>query len=510
MGRPSNAEMRARKKAKKEAEQLASSQLQKEEQDNIMKNQANSKRGNPKSEINLKELDDKLQEQTDSSIDGGGSSGGEKNIDDDFTDENPEINMDESHRFEMPEEDDNFDRDRILKDDFVFDESSSGAYDPLEEPVIKRSYTTGNVNPNPQTAANPNGSTTIAQPFIEPIIQEPVIKVPPVIDPNAQTSNAGGGNNNGNGGSGNNTANPNPNFDPNSFNNSNNPNNNNGTTVTPAPKTSVNPETKDMSPKQKRDAAEKAADAFLLAYAKVIPIIPKKVSSFNMRKLQKMEMEDSLDLSLIAGENNNGEVTVKEFCEDVNRQVEEVFTITDEMKQEIKEPLVDVLMENDIALTPTQRLIMAVGGQIVQMGFSTIQFMNQNKHALKMFAEWHREAKEDRIVKDSSKHSARHAAFKESKRQEDEELDRFERNQRNAHKQDLKETANNEPVDLGEKINMDEVIKETVNEKKFDSPIASQNTEIKKDTLASNQKLNMHDVLSEENGGITVEEEPNE
>ena len=73
-----------------------------------MKNQANSKRGNPKSEINLKELDDKLQEQTDSSIDGGGSSGGEKNIDDDFTDENPEINMDESHRFEMPEEDDNF------------------------------------------------------------------------------------------------------------------------------------------------------------------------------------------------------------------------------------------------------------------------------------------------------------------------------------------------------------------------------------------------------------------
>ena len=30
MGRPSNAEMRARKKAKKEAEQLASSQLQKE------------------------------------------------------------------------------------------------------------------------------------------------------------------------------------------------------------------------------------------------------------------------------------------------------------------------------------------------------------------------------------------------------------------------------------------------------------------------------------------------
>ena len=63
------------------------------------------------------------------------------------------------------------------------------------------------------------------------------------------------------------------------------------------------------------------------------------------------------------------------------------------MQEEIKDPLIDVLLENNFALTPTQRLVMVVGGQIVQMGITAIQFMQQNSNAMESFKKFHEENK---------------------------------------------------------------------------------------------------------------------
>jgi len=141
----------------------------------------------------------------------------------------------------------------------------------------------------------------------------------------------------------------------------------------------------DLSPAQKRKAAEKTADALLNMYCQFVPMPFIKWSSFSEGKLQKMVFENKIDLSMQL-ENN---VSVKDYIDGVNEQAQEVFKVTDETKEEIKDPLIDVLLEQDLALTPTQRLMLAVGGHLITMGFSAFQLAQNNKQALETFEKFH-------------------------------------------------------------------------------------------------------------------------
>lgn len=141
----------------------------------------------------------------------------------------------------------------------------------------------------------------------------------------------------------------------------------------------------DLSPAQKRKSAEKTADAILQMYGQFAPLPFKKWASFNPNKIQKMVLNGQLDLNM---QLENG-VTVKDYIDGTNEQVEEIFEVSEETKQEIKDPLVDVLLEQEIALTPTQRLLLAVGSHVVQMGFSAYQLSQNNKMALESFEKFH-------------------------------------------------------------------------------------------------------------------------
>lgn len=141
----------------------------------------------------------------------------------------------------------------------------------------------------------------------------------------------------------------------------------------------------DLSPAQKRKAAEKTAEALLNMYCQFVPMPFIKWSSFSEGKIQKMVFENKLDLSMQL-ENN---VSVKDYIDGVNEQAQEVFKVTDETKEDIKDPLIDVLLEQDLALTPTQRLMLAVGGHLVTMGFSAFQLAQNNKQALETFEKFH-------------------------------------------------------------------------------------------------------------------------
>jgi hypothetical protein len=141
----------------------------------------------------------------------------------------------------------------------------------------------------------------------------------------------------------------------------------------------------DLTPAQKRKSAEKTAEALLSMYCQFVPMPFIKWSSFSEGKIQKMVFENKLDLSMQL-ENN---VTVKDYIDGVNEQAQEVFKVSDETREEIKDPLVDVLLEQDLALTPTQRLMLAVGGHLVTMGFSAFQLSQNNKQALETFEKFH-------------------------------------------------------------------------------------------------------------------------
>jgi len=85
-------------------------------------------------------------------------------------------------------------------------------------------------------------------------------------------------------------------------------------------------------------------------------------------------------------------VTIRDYINGVNEQVEEIFKVSQETREEIKDPLIDVLMEQELALTPTQRLLIAVGGHVITMGFSAFQLSQNNKQALETFERFQQNA----------------------------------------------------------------------------------------------------------------------
>jgi hypothetical protein len=143
----------------------------------------------------------------------------------------------------------------------------------------------------------------------------------------------------------------------------------------------------DLSPAQKRRAAEKTADAILQAYSNFIPLPFKAWASFSEKKISKLRLEGKINMKMRLEDG----ITVEDYIEGVNNEVEEIFTVTDETKDEIREPLIDVLLEQELALTPTQRLMMAVGSHLVTMGFSAFKLSQNNKMAIETFIQFHEE-----------------------------------------------------------------------------------------------------------------------
>jgi len=145
----------------------------------------------------------------------------------------------------------------------------------------------------------------------------------------------------------------------------------------------------DLTPAQKRKSAEKTAEALLKLYAQFVPLPFKHWASFKDHKIQKLASEGRLDLQMPL---ENG-ITVKDYIDGQNEQAEEIFTVTQEQQDEIKDPLIDVLLEQELALTPTQRLMMAVGSHLITMGFASYQLAQNNKVALETFEKYHQQTK---------------------------------------------------------------------------------------------------------------------
>jgi hypothetical protein len=232
-----------------------------------------------------------------------------------------------------------------------------------------------------------------------------------------------------------------------------------------------------MSPSQKRKAAEATADALLTTYQQCVPPIFKSLTSFNIDKLERMEMKDEINLSLPILEDGT---VVRDYVERVNVEVDSLFTVTDEMKEAIREPLVDVLLEKEVAMTPTERLILAVGTQMVGFTVQAIKNGISNKNAMDTFKEFHKKSKEDRDIILSNTH-------KTTTQSGDTSYTPPPNNETRPPKK------NNPPPPPPSNDDDDEDIPT----KKTKTPPTPQ---------SSNDKLNVDDVLTVENGGITVEE----
>ncbi len=142
----------------------------------------------------------------------------------------------------------------------------------------------------------------------------------------------------------------------------------------------------DRTNAEKRKDAVKSADALLQVYQNNIPELFKHFAKFNEGKISRMELNGEIDRAMPVLADGT---TVGQYISSVNRQIDQNFVITEDMKNEIREPLIDWLMEKGVELTPTQRLIMAVGSQIASFGMATVKQWQENRHALNQFAEYH-------------------------------------------------------------------------------------------------------------------------
>lgn len=133
-----------------------------------------------------------------------------------------------------------------------------------------------------------------------------------------------------------------------------------------------------LNPNTKKKAAEQTADAILKGYSRVAPIPFKWLAKVNERKVKKLEFEGHIDISI---EVSDG-MTFDDYMKQTNEQVDEIFTVEGDTLDEIREPLIEVLMEQEMELTPQQRLLMAVVSHLFQMLTAALSLRKQNNDIL--------------------------------------------------------------------------------------------------------------------------------
>lgn len=134
----------------------------------------------------------------------------------------------------------------------------------------------------------------------------------------------------------------------------------------------------DLPPHTKRRAAEQTADTLLKGYAQLAPIPFKWMAKFPESKIEKMAFDGQLDLSI---EVSDG-VTFDEYMKQTNEQLDQIFEVDTDTLSDIREPLIEVLMEQNMELTPTQRLIAAVLSHLAQMFSVALKLRKDNNRVL--------------------------------------------------------------------------------------------------------------------------------
>ena len=129
----------------------------------------------------------------------------------------------------------------------------------------------------------------------------------------------------------------------------------------------------------RKKVAEQTADALLKGYAKIIPQPFKWLAKIDEQKVERLAFEGQIDITIEVSEAG---MTFDDYMKQTNEQVDEVFEVESETLEDIREPLIEVLMEQELELTPQQRLAMAVVSHIAQMLMTALKLRKQNNRIL--------------------------------------------------------------------------------------------------------------------------------
>ena len=215
---------------------------------------------------------------------------------------------------------------------------------------------------------------------------------------------------------------------------------------------------KPLTAKEKRDAAEKTAEIVLLAYKNYIPLPFIYFGKINVKKLKESEQRGEIDLQ--APIDRRGTRFI-DRVEKFNKDVEASFDVTDEEIEAIREPLVDVLMEKEVSLTPTERLVLVASQFIVGKVINVAKIISEQKSMISEFKEMHKEKLEsDRLTREAFKKKSVKKPIDSDDEQEDEI---FMKNNKETYSDNVRKSASDdinksETVNYTEVPNIDDVI----------------------------------------------------
>lgn len=134
----------------------------------------------------------------------------------------------------------------------------------------------------------------------------------------------------------------------------------------------------DLNPKTKRRVAEQTAETLLKGYSRLAPKPFKWLAKIDVEKIERMHFEGEIDINLEVSEGT----TFDDYVKENNEKVDEIFEVDEDTLNEIREPLIEVLLEQKLELTPQQRLGMAVVSHLFQMLSIAINLRKQNNRIL--------------------------------------------------------------------------------------------------------------------------------
>lgn len=142
--------------------------------------------------------------------------------------------------------------------------------------------------------------------------------------------------------------------------------------------------TQDMPQGEKNKSSEELAKMLVDAYAGNVPKAFAYMAKIKDSKLQALVREGAIEPNLVLRPDN---ITIGEYIEQSNSEIDKAFAVTPEWKAEITPVLHRVLQKRNWGVTDEQILMYYVGSHLVQCGVIAMQVMNNNKKFLQQMAD---------------------------------------------------------------------------------------------------------------------------
>jgi hypothetical protein len=190
-------------------------------------------------------------------------------------------------------------------------------------------------------------------------------------------------------------------------------------------------------------------------------------SQYSDSKLKDLHKKNQLNLDT---EIKKDGTTFREYYKDFNEKVEQAFVVTDAEVEAIKDPLIDVLMEKQVAFTPTQRLMFTVAQLLAAKTMTAAKFYMEKQSDIEEMKNIHKERMEmqGEILEKLDKQEEQRKRDEEKMRRDEERIRKMEEQIKREREQaaqsqseeDEYEDGENQPTMNVIRNDQEEVIKE--------------------------------------------------